>query len=210
MTTTPDIVQRDRNNATALAKAIVASAGTPIYNSCDAGALRIQIAAAILDSVTAARAESAPEIERLRKDNAAMVAAMRQGYIEGRREVDAELHTNGYDSIRFADTRHGWIYTWKPFEKWIEPIGEMVECDSKVETLAKDRNAAEIRAAAWEAEARAWKEAERQGLVTNPFATGNGNTASYYAWNRLVDARAHTDAVMKAQARTALTENPDA
>ncbi len=76
--------------------------------------------------------------------------------------------------------------------------------------LAKDRNAAEIRAAAWEAEARAWKEAERQGLVTNPFATGNGNTASYYAWNRLVDARAHTDAVMKAQARTALTENPDA
>ena len=122
MTTTPDIVQRDRDNATALAKAIVASAGTPIYNSCDAGALRIQIAAAILDSVTAARAESASEIERLR-----------------------------------------------------------------------------TRAAAWEAEARAWKEAERQGLVTNPFATGNGNTASYYAWNRLVDARAHTDAVMKAQ-----------
>ena len=48
------------------------------------------------------------------------LAAMRADYECGRLETEKELAQHGYASLRFADTRHGWLFSTRRTQRFIE------------------------------------------------------------------------------------------
>jgi hypothetical protein len=55
--------------------------------------------------------ELATDVILMHGENARLRHAMKRAGEQGRAEVDKALAEYGYDSLRFADTRHGWLFT---------------------------------------------------------------------------------------------------
>ena len=62
---------------------------------------------------------------KLEAKNELLREAIKQDHDEGKIEVDKALHEFGYDSLRFADVRHGWIFSTRHGQKAIG--GEIVK-----------------------------------------------------------------------------------